>query len=304
MPRKERIEYAGAVYHIISRGNYRKDLFSEGKSGVAFERALFEVVERCEWKLYAYIIMSNHYHLALSTPEPNLVEGMRWLQSTFATRFNRYRGERGHVFQGRYKSILVDEDRPLLGLINYIHLNPVRARICTVSGLKSYKLSSYPKYWKRKPRSGLERRTVMSLMGFADSIGGMRGYQRLLELSEESDPKHRAELYKKYCRGWFIGSAKARRELSKELVEEQLEADWVGADMKELNEAKWERIVKMEMKRLQKDEQACVHDLKGAVWKVKIAKRLRKETTASNPWITKRLCMGHPNRVSNLVHGS
>ena len=113
MPRKERIEYAGARYHIISRGSYRKDLFSDRKTGEAFEAALFEVVARCGWRLYAYVIMVNHYHLAVETPQSNLVAGMKWIQSTFATRFNRFRGERGHVFQGRYKSILLDEDRSL-----------------------------------------------------------------------------------------------------------------------------------------------------------------------------------------------
>ena len=91
MPRKQRIEYPGAVYHIISRGNYRKDLFTHAKTAEAFERTIFEAAERCGWKLYAYVIMSNHYHLAIETPEPNMVEGMRWLQSTFATRFNRFR---------------------------------------------------------------------------------------------------------------------------------------------------------------------------------------------------------------------
>ena len=101
-----------------------------------------------------------------------------------------------------------------------------------------------------------------------------------------------------------LASSKARKELSKELVEEEVGSDWVGSDMKELNEAKWERVVKMEMSRLEKNEQACLDELKGALWKVKIAKRLRKETTAPNPWIAKRLHMGHPNRVSNLVHGT
>ena len=80
MPRKQRVEFPGAVYHIISRGNYRKDLFTDFKTTEAFEKALFETVHRCEWKLYAYVIMSNHYHLAVETPEPNLVAGMKWLQ--------------------------------------------------------------------------------------------------------------------------------------------------------------------------------------------------------------------------------
>ena len=83
-------------------------------------------------------IESNRYE----TPQANLVEGMRWLQSIFVTRFNRFRNERGHVFQGRYKSLLVNEDHPLLGLINYIHLNPVRAKLCTVDDLKGYSLKS------------------------------------------------------------------------------------------------------------------------------------------------------------------
>ena len=101
MPSMQRIEYPGAIYHVINRGKYRKELFLKQNTGEAFERCLFEIVDRCGWKLHAYVIMSNHYHLAVETPEPNLVVGMKWLQSTFATRFNRLRKERGHVFQGR-----------------------------------------------------------------------------------------------------------------------------------------------------------------------------------------------------------
>jgi len=88
-----------------------------------------------------FVPMSNHFHLVVETPEPNLVVGMKWLQSTFATRFNRLRKERGHVFQGRYKAILIGSDRPLLGLVDYVHLNPVRAKSCTLPELKSYTLS-------------------------------------------------------------------------------------------------------------------------------------------------------------------
>ena len=302
MPRKMRIEYSGAQYHIISRGNYRKDLFATGRSGSAFEKALFETAERCEWKLYAYVIMSNHYHLAMMTPQPNLVEGMKWLQGTFATRFNRYNGERGHVFQGRYKSLLIEESRPLLGLINYIHLNPVRAGICEISALKKYELSSYSKYWKRKVRDRLDRDTVMSLQDLPDSISGMRRYEKSLELSVEGDPLKRNELNKQYCRGWYIGSSKARKEMSKSLVDEDHRAEWDISGHKDLNEAKWERIVQKDMERKGLDSKACEKDAKGAPWKVEIAKRLRRETTVLNSWIAKRLNMGHPNYVSRLVN--
>ena len=141
MPRKQRIEYPGAIYHVMSRGNYRKELFLRQNTGEAFERCLFEAVDRCGWKLHAHVVMSNHFHLVVETPEPNLVVGMKWLQSTFATRFNRLRKERGHVFQGRYKAILIGSDRPLLGLVDYVHLNPVRAKSCTLPELKTYTLS-------------------------------------------------------------------------------------------------------------------------------------------------------------------
>ena len=121
----------------MSRGNYRKDLFTEAQTGVAFEKALFDACECCGWRLHAYVIMSNHYHLALETPNGNLVEGMRWLQGTFGNRFNKFTGERGHVFQGRYKALLVEPGRSLVGLVNYIHLNPIRAILVDLAHLKN-----------------------------------------------------------------------------------------------------------------------------------------------------------------------
>jgi hypothetical protein len=227
---------------------------------------------------------------------------MKWLQSTFATRFNRFHHERGHVFQGRYKSLLITEDRPLLGLIDYIHLNPVRAGLCAIENLKTYSLSSYPQYWKRKPREGLCRDVLASLCGFSDSSGGMRRYREHLFLCEEADPGKREVLHKRYCRGWFTGSVKAKKELAKDLVKESPLMDWELADMRELNEAKWETLVAEAMKQSGKSEDDVSSDQKAADWKVAIAKRLRRDTTAGNPWIAKRLQMGSPNYVSNLIN--
>lgn len=302
MPRKRRIEYAGAIYHVISRGNYRKDLFTQGKSGEAFEASLFEAVERCGWNVYAYVIMSNHYHLAVETPSPNLVAGMKWLQGTFATRFNRWHNERGHVFQGRYKAILVAGERPLGGLIDYIHLNPVRAGLCGIGDLKEYRLSSYSKYWSVRVRAGLDRALLLSLHGLPDTRIGMRKYEQHLAARAEAENEVREELDRQYCRGWLLGSIGERKQFARELEERESDVDWEGADLRELNEEKWERIVMKEMARLGKTAASVNADLKGAAWKVEIARRLRRETTASNPWIAKRLHMGHPNRVSNLVH--
>ena len=301
MPRKQRIEYPGAIYHVISRGNYRKELFLKKRTGEAFERCLFETVERCRWKLHAYIIMSNHYHLAVETPEPNLVVGMKWLQSTFAARFNRLRKERGHVFQGRYKSILIGDDRPLLGLIDYIHLNPVRAKVCDLSELKSYKLSSYPKYFKRTIRSVLCRETFLGILGLPDSLAGMRLYAEHLQLCEEADPVLRDELSQRYCRGWFIGSKEEKKALSKDLNEQHPDVHWEGRDLKELQEMQWEGLVKSLLKDAERTEKMIKSSKKGAPWKVEIAKQLRTQTTAGNGWIAKRLNMGHLSRVTNLI---
>jgi putative transposase len=95
MARKLRLEYPGAFYHVINRGNYRAWIFLEQKTRTAFQTCLFEACERSQWLLHAFVIMGNHFHLALETPLGNLVAGMHWLQTTFATRFNRKRQEQG-----------------------------------------------------------------------------------------------------------------------------------------------------------------------------------------------------------------
>jgi hypothetical protein len=92
------------------------------------------------------------------------------LQNTFATRFNRLRKERGHAFKGRYKSILIGQGRSLLGLVDYIHLNPVRAGLCKVSELKSYDLSSYPKFFKKSPRADLCREDFLGILGIQKGV--------------------------------------------------------------------------------------------------------------------------------------
>ena len=127
MPRSLRIEYPGAIYHVLNRGNYRHDVFASDNSKSIFEQTLLRTCERAGWILYAFCLLDNHYHLCVETPDANLSVGMQWLQSTFANRFNRSVRERGHVFQGRYKSLVIERDAYLGSLVNYIHLNPLRA---------------------------------------------------------------------------------------------------------------------------------------------------------------------------------
>jgi REP element-mobilizing transposase RayT len=143
MARKLRLEFPGALYHIINRGNYRRWIFEAASTRTAFEACLFEACERGGWLLHAFVLMGNHYHLAVETPEGNLVAGMQWLQATFANRFNRLRRENGHLFQGRYKSLLLEGGSVLGAVCDYIHLNPVRAGVVPVTQLSTYRHGSY-----------------------------------------------------------------------------------------------------------------------------------------------------------------
>jgi len=129
MARPLRVEFAGACYHVINRGNYRRGLFEGQGAAAAFERALGEAAERFQWRIHAYVIMSNHFHLALELTEPNLSEGMKWLQGTWIRRYNGFRRIVGRPFQGRYKAILAAPGHVFGQICHYIHLNPVRARL-------------------------------------------------------------------------------------------------------------------------------------------------------------------------------
>jgi putative transposase len=289
MARKPRLEFAGAIYHVISRGNYRKELFEDRTAG-AFEKTLFEACAKCGWLLHAYVIMSNHYHMALETPEANLVEGMRWLQGTFGIRFNAFRGERGHVFQSRYKS-----------LVNYIHLNPVRAGIVIVAELGEYEWSSYPKFFKRRPPEPLTRGRFLSALEFPDSVAGMGQYARQLEFTEESDPAARNSLARRYCHGWAVASEEYRRNLKKIYAELEEPGGWGGREVAELREEKWERALAALLRRAGKTKRDALRAPKSAKWKVCIARELRSYSTATNAWIAERLAMGHPTRVCNLI---
>ncbi|MFK7955464.1 MAG: transposase [Lysobacterales bacterium] len=127
MARPLRPEYPGALYHITSRGDRREDIFDDDNDRQRFLSLLAAVIDRYGWFCYAFCLMNNHYHLLIQTPEPNLSRGMRQLNGVYTQRYNRIHRKSGHVFQGRFKGLVVDSDAYLLELSRYIVLNPVRA---------------------------------------------------------------------------------------------------------------------------------------------------------------------------------
>ena len=141
MARPLRIVFAGAVYHLIARGNNRERCYLDEGDFLLFLETLEHVLDRFGWLLYAYCLLDNHYHLEVETPLPNLPAGMRQLNGLYARRFNRRQRRCGHVFQARYRAILVERETHLLEAARYIALNPVRAGICADPG--EYRWSSY-----------------------------------------------------------------------------------------------------------------------------------------------------------------
>jgi REP element-mobilizing transposase RayT len=141
MARPLRLELSGALYHVTSRGDGREDIYLSDDDRLAWLATLAQVCERFHWVCHAWCQMSNHYHLVVETPEANLSKGMRQLNGVYTQRFNRSHQRVGHVFQGRFKAILVEKDSYLLELARYVVLNPLRARM--VRRLEQWPWSSY-----------------------------------------------------------------------------------------------------------------------------------------------------------------
>src|SRR6266404_5512349 len=149
MARKLRIQYPGAMYHVMNRGDRREPIFEDDQDRQRFLSTLGEACQKTNWQVHAFCLMSNHFHLVLETPQPNLVAGMKWLLGTYTSRHNRRHKEFGHLFSGRYKSLIVDGSGNgyLKTVCDYVHLNPVRAKLLkSRQPLSDYAWSSYPGY--------------------------------------------------------------------------------------------------------------------------------------------------------------
>jgi putative transposase len=141
MARPLRIEFPGALYHVTSRGNERRSIFRSDRDREAFLGFLGQTAKRFGWSITAYILMTNHFHLVFQTPEPNLSRGMHWLNSSYAGWFNRTYKRTGHLFEGRFKALLIEGEAYFAEVLRYVVLNPVRANM--VKRPEDYKWSSY-----------------------------------------------------------------------------------------------------------------------------------------------------------------
>ena len=164
MARPLRITYPGAFYHITSRGNERKSVFKNERDREKFLEYIESATERYNAVIHVYCLMDNHYHILLETPSGNLPQIMRHINGAYTTYFNVKRDRSGHLFQGRYKAILVEKDEYAKELSRYIHLNPVRAKM--VGRPEEYDWSSYKYYiGKRKTPEWLQTSFILRFFG-------------------------------------------------------------------------------------------------------------------------------------------
>jgi REP element-mobilizing transposase RayT len=185
MARPLRIEYAGAFYHVMHRGNAGGAIFSSERDREKLLEYFSKAAERYAIKIHTYCLMTNHYHLLIETPQPNLSQAVKWINVSYAAYFNRKRSRNGHLFQGRFKAVLVDAEGYLKNLSRYIHLNPVRAGM--VAQCKDYPWSSYPGFggYEKQP-VWLETQWLLSLFG-SDTSEAKKRYRDYVETVQNQE---------------------------------------------------------------------------------------------------------------------
>ena len=220
MARPLRIEYQGAFYHITSRGNERKDIYKGEQDFIKFLSYLETGVKRYKAVIHVYCLMKNHYHLLLETPRGNLSQIMRHINGAYTTYFNTKRKRTGHLFQGRYKAILVDADEYIGELSRYIHLNPVRAGI--VSKPEEYYWSSYQCYIGKKKTPGWLK-TDFILGYFGDKTKTARGkYDWFIGFAETAEKKIAIAVLTVHGKLWWVKSSMLARQMVEKIFREPL----------------------------------------------------------------------------------
>lgn len=303
MARQLRIQYEGAIYHLMSRGDRREEIFRDDLDRKSFLQALGATCQKTGWQVHAYCLMTNHFHLVVETPRANLVEGMKWLLGTYTMRFNRRHKVGGHLFAGRYKSLLIDGAVPgyLSTVCDYVHLNPARAKLLRRrERLQKYRWSSYPSYlqgkqkreaWLRCDRlfgeHGLVKESRRTRLEFS-----RRMEQRRMEPNDPSAGRIR--------RGWSFGAEDFVARVLDHIpgsVSEHHQA----RERSETDEQKAEAIVSARLKKLGWGKTELAARRKSDRQKVALARVVRAQTTMSLKWIAGRLEMGSWTHVSNLL---
>lgn len=314
MPRPLRLEYPGALYHVMARGDGGRRVFESKEDAEAFLALLERACGRCGWRVHAWVLMNNHFHLLLETPEPNLVAGMKWVMGVFSQGWNRRRKRRGHVFQGRYKSVPVNAAENageyFRIVADYIHLNPARAGLADGrSGTKllSYEWSSLRDYARAHAPKWLERSRVLQAFELAQNRRGRLAYvKQLEERAREPGTRPSSASEAALRRGWYLGAESFRDrllELAAKTIKRVRRESVNGPVPREHDEREAERLAQQALKALGlPDKKSELRKLKaGDERKALVAHLLRERCVVGARWIAQRLGMGHAGGVGRTV---
>lgn len=298
----------------MARGDRKEAIFESDGDREFFLKTLGEACRRSGFLVHAYVLMGNHYHLLLETPEANLSQGMGWLQNTFTRRMNVIHGKWGHLFGGRYKALLTEGGNGFWALMDYIHLNPVRAGIIRKGGgLEEYRWSSLAGYFGpvRKRPQWLQTQKGFEVVGVEDTASGRREFLKVLERRVDWSQSGLAGV--KFCdgeegvsldvgaairRGWMIGTEAFREKLlgmiEKMKKENAMKSSngYHGPELHEHGEARAEQLLKDGLRHFQIREKDLAGMAKGDRRKALIAAMIQRETTVKLDWIAERLKMG------------
>ena len=301
----------------MSRGNNGQKIFLADKGRRLFLSTLGEACEQMGWIIHSYVLMSNHYHLLMETPEPNLSVGMRWFQGAYTQRFNAMFQRKGHLYQGRYKAVPVQTDPRDGGLeyfravSTYIHLNPFRAKLAGEGfeePLDSYLWSSYPAYIPKEKQGPHWLETSKTYRSFGldpQNENTPRSYEHhlLRKMKFEGDPDagRRGEFEELNAKKWYVGSEAFLKRLSEQLSQAEKGDNYRGEQRQEHTQEAAKRSLEQCLNVLDLTEEELKNLKPVDPRKQLIAWKLKTTTSVTGVWICKQIDMGHRSNLSRAL---
>ncbi|OHE77278.1 MAG: hypothetical protein A3F67_06815 [Verrucomicrobia bacterium RIFCSPHIGHO2_12_FULL_41_10] len=292
----------------MNRGDHGELIFLDDHDREIFLKTLGEACVKADWQIHAYCLMSNHFHLVIETPKPTLVDGMKWLLGVYTQRFNARHQKRGHLFAGRYKSLIIDEsdNHYLRTVCNYVHLNPARAHLLKDGAiLESYFWSSFGEYLKpshkRVPWLRVDR--LLGEHGIEkDDVVGREEFSKLMNSRCAAEGLGREAAYKIIRRGWKFGSQTFIERLYEKMNTLPKKENHLIDEVNETMEIKGRRLIKekLDALRLNLDDLLllpCMDPIK-----IEIAQLIRDQTTLTFKWITHELKAGAVETLRVSLH--
>lgn len=297
MPRATRPALRNGLYHAYSRAELGQPIFESVGAKDVFVRALLECIQRFEWVLYAYAVMTNHFHIVVATPRGNLPEGMHWLLSAFSNKHRQFRGSIGHVFQSRYRAEHYFYGPMAAQKIDYVHLNPVRAGIIRFEHLGDYAWTSYRRLRRPNARGLVAIREALGVMyGLQDNRAGWDAYEARLRVVLVSDQRALTE------DELFSLVRKDRQGALSEVTGISPVVEMARCELRTEELGRWDLALAENLAECAVTPEALASGGRSAAVKVGLARQLRARCRASSRWIAEKLSMGSASNVRRLLN--